>query len=1025
MNASRLLSSAVCIALSVFAAAQGQAQVDNAGADNMVPLAPTSPDTPDAENLSAEYLPEVRLTPPVVAVEGLDAFKLDLSGTWQFAPEVPVPFTGRAEQVETWHDVQMPGHFALQGHDPLGREPGDAVAFFKSFDVPANWDGRSVALRFGSLDGYARLWINGQPVGANDSAFLPVEFDATPFLKPGETNDLALTIEVSPLTGWYRRQMGGMARKAELIALPSAHLSRMHADAAFDEGQPRLTVDVTVRNDADDVLADAAVTAELLDADGNAIKLDEPWVVSLDPVNPRGQRKAQLQRAFPGLEPWTPETPNLYTLRVTLDSPGASVVTERPVGFRTIQVDAHRVLVNGQNLKVFGINYHVTHPGYGHFPPPGLIAKDLNIFRDHNVNALRTWPTPYRDLIDAANTLGLWATIEVPVNLQLYAPGPLKDHGNNPALHEPYLHLAARVVETYRSDPSVLFWGLANESIYYPYFQRAGEAIQRTDPTRPVFFGGDGRMGVDIPGTDLHDEHYPRDGRATVDNPGDIRPAPHPLNHPDKPANFGWTFPKNKPAISSEWLHTHVNNTAQINVDPGVDDFWGYHAAAHADWTRNTPNFVGGFQFLSAPYWAIGGRNHWRGLIDDDRRPTTNLWHLKKAYSPIAIGNTDDDPDIVDAVFDVELRRAKIKLVNRHQFLDLDALEVRIGQDPEQLPLVPVQAAPGQPVTVEVDWEPDDRPMHVVVDSPRGFEIDRFVLEAPPWKAEPSPNTAADPKLKLEERDGQLHVKAGDTVWTLDAETGELLGGSLHGQPILTAGPDFVLRANGVPGEGNTIAPMSDLLHNWETTSVDGDRDDDQATVTVTGKFPHAEGSYTYTFRADGSLTLDYALTWTWEFNRKLDVFEYGVAFHVADDFDTLHWQRDAQWTAYPKHHIGRAEGNAPAAGDPKYASADPKPWSQDLHADGTSRDFRSSKFFFRESSLTDSEGVGLQAIGDGSQHVRANKTRDGGFRLLIGDFHHGGSEFHMIKSLRFQTLFLGAGDTFEGSATIRLVNAD
>ena len=54
-------------------------------------------------------------------------------GLWclQSTATVPRPFIGKADQIEAWHDVQMPGHFALQGHEKLGREQGDAVAFFK------------------------------------------------------------------------------------------------------------------------------------------------------------------------------------------------------------------------------------------------------------------------------------------------------------------------------------------------------------------------------------------------------------------------------------------------------------------------------------------------------------------------------------------------------------------------------------------------------------------------------------------------------------------------------------------------------------------------------------------------------------------------------------------------------------------------------------------------------------------------------------------------------------------------------
>ncbi len=1019
-----------CILFGLLAAATptgfGQQPVtdttDNAGADNTVPLAPTL-DMGGAVSTNAE-LPRVRLTPPVVAVDGLDPFRLDLSGAWNFAHRKPVKFTGKVKEVPEWGVIKLPGHFALQGYNRLENELGRAVIYSKTVDIPAGWANHSVALRFESVDGLVRLWVNETPVGSSDSAFLPVEYDVTPFVKPGEPNTVTLSVEVSELTSWYLRPLGGMGRPASLTALPLVHIARLHVDTDLnDDGSASLNAHVSVRNDAVQAMHDVAVAFELRDRTGKRVALPRNGRADVPTVSPGATWSATIPFDVAEVETWDPEHPRLYTLTATLETEAGSMTAERAIGFREVEIDGHSVLVNGRPLTLFGANYHVTHPGFGHHPPVGLIRKDLKLLRDANFNALRAWPTPYRDYIDATNELGLFTTIEVPVNLQLYAPGIRKDHGNNPALDGPYLSLAARVLETYRSDPSVLFWGLANESIYYPYFQRAARAIHASDPTRPVFFGGDGRMGVDIPGVQLNDEHYPRDGVATLDDLGNITADPL------KPNNFGWHFPKDKPAISSEWLHTHVNNRAQITLDPGVDDYWGYVAEAHAEWTRRTPNFVGGFQFLSAPYHEIGGENKWRGLFDDHRRPTPNYWHMKKSSSPVTL-------DLEASTFDDEAGRIELMIENRQVFSDLNELSWTWTQGELSGELSPL-GGPGDLSRVTLPWNPELPPIELRAQSPRGFEVDRFVLSKPTGAyTEQNGQRATPPDAVVDYEtttDGHHLVRAGGVAWLVSNDSGLLLDGRLGERSMLDAGPKLVVRGNGFPGEGRDVPPMGDILRGWTADRVRVDASADAGvTVTATGRYNHAEGTWRYRFRADGSCDVTYDFTWTWETPRPIDAFEVGVGFNVPAPFDTLHWRRDAQWSAYPDDHIGRPVGEAPALGDPQHRAARENgkpnempawPWSQDLQG-GVTRDFRSSKLNFVTGGLFDRHGIGLLATANGRQHLRAlpRNERDpaAGFLLQVNDFFNGGTEYHLIKSLRIERLQLEAGTKLTGTATIR-----
>ena len=90
----------------------------------------------------------VRVSPPVVSVAGLDRHEVSLNGTWNFLKDVPEGFDPAAPGEQEWAAVEVPGHFATQGHGRMHKVFGVPVAYHRSVDIPATWDGRRVVLRF-------------------------------------------------------------------------------------------------------------------------------------------------------------------------------------------------------------------------------------------------------------------------------------------------------------------------------------------------------------------------------------------------------------------------------------------------------------------------------------------------------------------------------------------------------------------------------------------------------------------------------------------------------------------------------------------------------------------------------------------------------------------------------------------------------------------------------------------------------------------------------------------------------------
>lgn len=959
--------------------------------------------------IGADPEPErVTLWPDITAVRTLDRGCVSLDGRWQFKRNLPPTFPDSASTID-WDEVTVPGHFTLQGHGRMHKDNGVPVGYRLVFDVPEQWRGHVIVVYFESIDGLTHAWLNGQPVGSSHSAFMPVQFELTDAARPGQPNELLLTVKKTDLTGWYRREMGGIGRSVRLLAAPLTHVSRLHVDTELEGNNRNATLHVHLGVSQHPNAPQGRFSIKFkLSGPGGDLRTFEP--VALPDLEPGTEHRKTIDLTVQKPKLWDVEHPNLYTLSATLIRDGEPTMTaQRRFGFRQIKVDGNELRVNGQPIKLRAANYHVTYAGYGHHPPPDLVQRDVRLLVEASLNALRSWPTPPPAYTDACDELGMFTTIEVPMNLMIYAPGPKKDHGDNPALLRPYMALVERMLETYRSHPSVLLWGLANESPYYDYFRQGALHIKRADPSRPVFFGSDNRIGIGLPEMDINDDHYPRNGNADLDKPGLITGG-----HWDE-------FPKDRPIMFSEWCHIHVNNRNELNLDPGIDEYWGYYAQTHNEFVFNTPGILGGYIFKAAPYRAIANRTPWRGFFDDDRRLNDIYWHVKKASSPVKLW-------LDDAVIDPASDTLSLKVTNRHDFTDLSELTITWRQAGHS-GRVDAAAPPHQSTYLQVPLTPgSNEPVELIFTHPRGIEVDRYLWRPAPTAVDQETPSEAD--LAVEQSNGRITVTAGDVSWSIDGATGRALQGSIGNQRFITGGPNLIVRQSSFKSwHGQLNLPVINKVSNWTLGHLNVQRQPNRVVVTARGSYDQARGTFTYTFMSDGMLRVDYDFTWT-ATGEAVDAFEIGLAFDIPPAFNTVRWERNALWSVYPEWHIGRACGQAPVYGEPRWAAVrdaryvgngpTPWPWSQDL-IDGATRDFRASKFNFIHAGLWTERSAGVRAIAQGRQHFRAS-PRPGGFAMQISDFHNGGTEAHIIKSLRIEQCLVEHGTQLTGRVLLQLV---
>ncbi|MGF1662641.1 MAG: sugar-binding domain-containing protein [Kineosporiaceae bacterium] len=952
-------------------------------------------------------LPQVRVTPPVVHVSRVTDHQVSLDGTWSFAKVLPDGFTGRRAEVAEWDELQVPGHFALQGFGRMYSEPYVPVGYHRTFEVPADWAGQRVVLRFAEVDGLAEVWVNGTQAGSSDSCFLPSEFDITDLVVPGEPNELAVAVSRSELTSWAVREMGGITEPVTLQVLPTVNLARLHVGTVFrPDGGTVMRVHLRVANQSGEAVDGARVQLRLRTAGGRPVPLGRFGGALPLPTVPAGEvLEHVLDVPVPDVARWDPDHPNLHVLQCTLRAGRlGSMTAERRFGFCTVEVDGVDVFVNGAGVKLRGANTHYAWPGFDFHPPTELMRRDVEIFRDANLNYLRPRLTAIPRYVAVCDEVGMLISMDASMTLQQYNVGYYGDRGGNDRLTEPYLKAVATMVETHLSSPSVVLWSTANECLYWDYFQAAAVGIQAVDiKDRPVSHSADQRVGIGIPGVTANDDHYPNGGSASLDEPGVITGGEWEL------------FPEDRPIIFTEWCHVHMYNKFEQNFDPGIFDYWGHYVHTHTEYLYATEQVLGSVIFTGSPLDEIVSTFD-MGFFDNTRRLNDSHWHTLKASSPVRLSTAEATRDGAALLVPVE---------NRYEFTDLSELEVTWtrGERSGRVRGLAVAPRTSGELRLPVGGDPS-QPVEVEFRSPRGYLVERVrfhdEVTAPALPAVP-----ASPVPGLAESDTEFRVDGDGFTLVVDRRSGRV-SAAVEGREVLRGGPSVVLNRTGTAGFGSN-RPVVNMLESWVAESVTAEGMPDGVRITTQGRYSRAVGGWTLDVRSDGLLTLGYRFEWTSP--DAAEVLDWGAVLGVASDCSTLSWERQSLWSAYPDDHIGRPRGSAPLAGDPRWDDARQShqegeapawPWSQDI-VEGASRDFRSTKANVTTASLLDGGGTGVVVLSDGGQNVHAYPdAATGDISLAVNAFYNGGTDRFLESSVRIDRLDTAPGTIL--ADTVRLL---
>lgn len=545
-------------------------------------------------------------------------------------------------------------------------------SYKRSFEVPANWDGKDVYINFDGVDSFFYLWINGKYVGFSKNSRNLASFNITPYLNKKGENTVAVEVYRSSDASFLEAQdmfrLPGIFRTVSLTAKSKVHVRDFVAKPDVVNGYKDgvLNIAADIRNLSQKDVKGYSLSYTLFE---NKLYSDE--VVKVNSiVKPVQQKNITItkgksvafndQLQLPNAKLWSAENPHRYTLVVELrDNKNKVVETiSSVVGFRKVEIKDTKAeddefglagryfYVNGKTVKLKGVNRHETNPKTGKVLSRQDMEEEIKLMKRANINHVRNshYPDdPYWYYL--CDKFGIYLEDEANIESHQYYYG---DASLSHPIEWKDAHVARNLemVRATINHPSVVIWSLGNEAGPGNNFIEAYKAIKEVDDTRPVQYERNNSI------VDMGSNQYP-----SIDW---VRGAVK--------GKFNIKYPFH----ISEYAHS-MGNAAGNLIDywEAIESTNFFMGGALWDWKDQSMYYYDkdtkekflayGGDFGDTPNDGTFVNN---GLIFADMTEKPQYYEVKKVYQNVGVKAVD-------------IKAGKIEIFNKNYFASLDQYEIQ------------------------------------------------------------------------------------------------------------------------------------------------------------------------------------------------------------------------------------------------------------------------------------------------------------------------------------------------------------
>ncbi|MDD4292036.1 MAG: glycoside hydrolase family 2 TIM barrel-domain containing protein [Clostridia bacterium] len=278
----------------------------------------------------------------------------------------------------------------------------------KKLFLPLSYSDCSLIITLEGVAHYSEVYVNGRLVGEHRCGYTAYSLDIAPFCVFGSDNEIAVFVDAReslnfpPFGGALDfLGFGGIYREVWLEVKEKVYIKYVHVDGSKCVGEAKMTITAGISCD------------KLCEYSIRLIERSSQYVVDTIMLVCKGDLDVCVD--VKSVKLWSMSDPFLYELEVVVSSEGKSDSKRVCFGFRYCEFSEDGIYLNGEKLRLFGLNRRQSYPQIGYAAPEGLQKDDADKLYKLGCGIVRTCNYPNsRHFLDRCDELGMLVITEIP-----------------------------------------------------------------------------------------------------------------------------------------------------------------------------------------------------------------------------------------------------------------------------------------------------------------------------------------------------------------------------------------------------------------------------------------------------------------------------------------------------------------------------------------------------------------------------------------------------------------------------------